>query len=66
MLAWEYRTVDMSKVAFGRMPRVMEQLNRRGWYVAPVQPTGDPLNLRVSLRRPIRLGQIGSWLWLAG
>ena len=66
MIAWEYRTVDISQVAFGNLPETLARLKRRGWQLAPAQAMSQGAHLRIGMRRPVRLGQIAGWLWLAG
>jgi hypothetical protein len=66
MLGWEYRTIDISTVAFMEMPRVLAALKDRGWEVSPVQATAGEARLRLGLRRPIRFVPSKGWLWVAG
>ena len=66
MLGWEYRTIDISTVAFMEMPRVLMALKSRGWEVSPVQATVGEARLKLGLRRPVQIVQPKGWLWLAG
>jgi hypothetical protein len=67
MSGWEHCTIDMSAVAFGEIPRMLTELERRGWEVSPLQSAGAATGLRLDLRRPVkRWMRLRGWLRVAG
>ena len=65
MPGWEYRTIDISTVAFKEMPRILAALKRRGWELSPVQTAVGGAQLKVGLRRTMRSSPFKGWLWIA-